>query len=379
MLAEIAQELRAGLGQAKRGEEDIRDAIQLMTSHKAKGLEWQAVIVPFVFRVIGTRSQTYPRVDSGPQGEDTLSRDRSDFTRQIEEFVTRRERQQYQRLLYVVATRAKRTLVWIDDEALYSEQERRGWLSSAEYLGFGPAGANREHWNALTEITTLPAEPAISESVVATNEVELPEITRETMQRAVARASAIPRRITPHALAVHTKGDAEPESLTETEDSDDVTAGPGILYGTWWHELVEGIPWNRPREEWDQLFKRARATSPDPRRAAREWKLFLESPLATWLAEPGRIVQVEWPFLFPGTDGLCLEGVMDLAVFSPGEGTWQVIDWKTNRVGPEGGKGVVEIYRGQIHAYVEALRGMLDVEVKGSLYLTQTGVWEPVE
>ncbi|MEJ0001252.1 MAG: hypothetical protein WDO13_20100 [Verrucomicrobiota bacterium] len=55
-LAELAHDLRLGLARARQGEEEIRDEIQLMTSYKAKGLEWQAVIVPFVFRVIGTRT-----------------------------------------------------------------------------------------------------------------------------------------------------------------------------------------------------------------------------------------------------------------------------------------------------------------------------------
>jgi ATP-dependent exoDNAse (exonuclease V) beta subunit len=159
-LSELAQELRVALGQTRAGEEEIRDAIQLMTSYKAKGLEWQAVVVPFVFRVIGTRSPVYPRVDSGPGGEEILSRDRGDFTAQVAEFVTRRERQQFQRLLYVVATRAKRTLVWIDDETLYDGQRRGSSLSSADYLGFVTGGANRETWTALNEITSLAANPS---------------------------------------------------------------------------------------------------------------------------------------------------------------------------------------------------------------------------
>jgi ATP-dependent exoDNAse (exonuclease V) beta subunit len=335
--------------------------------------------VPFVFRVIGSRTPTYPRVDSGPHGEEILSRDGRDFASQIGDFVSRRERQQFQRLLYVVATRAKRTLVWIDDEALYDGQERRNWLSSADYLGFAATGANRGHWNALTEVTSLPVEERKQEAAPVAKDEELPAITREVRQRAVANASAIPRRVTPHALAVHARGDAEPEEQAEQEDDVDVAAVPGILYGTWWHEFVQAIPWDRPRAEWEQLFARVRATSPDPKRAAKEWKLFLESQLAAWLAEPGRLIQVEWPFLFPDAAGRLLEGVMDLAVFSPGEGTWHVIDWKTNRVGAEGAAGVVDIYREQIRAYVQALRGMLATEVKGSLYLTQTGAWEPVD
>lgn len=378
-LAELAQDLRAGLGQAKRGEEEIRDAIQLMTSYKAKGLEWDAVIVPFVFRVIESRRPSYPRVDAGPESVEILSRDGDDYKSQAGAFIARRERQQFQRLLYVVATRARRTLVWLDDEALYAGQRRGAWPSAADCLGFEAGGANREPWNALPEITSLPPEPAPTAPTAMAHEDTFPAITSASAERAAANAAAIPRRVTPHALADHPPEEAEPETWADREEGEETPAGPGILYGTWWHEFVQAIPWQQPRAEWERLFAAARTTAPDPRRAAREWKLFLGSPLAAWLEHPGRIVQVEWPFLFPGTDGRCLEGVMDLAVFSPGEGEWQVIDWKTNRVGAAGAAGLVDIYRGQIRAYVDALRGMLAAEVRGSLYLTQTGAWEPVD
>jgi ATP-dependent exoDNAse (exonuclease V) beta subunit len=69
---------------------------------------------------------------------------------------------------------------------------------------------------------------------------------------------------------------------------------------------------------------------------------------------------------------------MDLAVYSASESAWQVIDWKTNRIRPSGSDELVQIYRGQIEAYVRALREMLSAEVRGSLYLTQTGEWVSV-
>ena len=378
-LAELAQEFRAGLGKGTAGEEEIRDAIQLITSYKSKGLEWSVVIVPFVFRVIGSKNPIYPRVDSGHDGQEILSRDNGDFKSQVEEFVSRRERQQFQRLLYVVATRAKKTLVWLDDEDLYAGQQRRGWLSSADYLGFAQGGANRANWDALTEDISISADEFVKEVAPAVREHDRPELSSETLQRAVANASHIPRRVTPHALAVHTPSEAEPEKQIEQEEGAETPAGPGILYGTWWHEFVETIPWQQPRETWQRRFSEARANAPDRSRAAKEWKLFLDSPLAAWLGQPGQLVQVEWPFLCPDADGRCLEGVMDLAVFSPGDNVWHVIDWKTNRVGPGGATSVVDIYREQISAYVDALRGMLSADVKGSLYLTQTGEWIPVQ
>ena len=40
-LIELSEQLRRDLAQISSGEEEITDAIQLLTSHKAKGLEWQ--------------------------------------------------------------------------------------------------------------------------------------------------------------------------------------------------------------------------------------------------------------------------------------------------------------------------------------------------
>ena len=105
-LAALAEELRSGLTQGNTVEEEIRDAIQLLTSHKSKGLEWQAVIVPFVFRAIGSKSPSYPRVVQLGESREIVCRDKVDFDGQANLVVTARDRQQAQRLLYVMATRA---------------------------------------------------------------------------------------------------------------------------------------------------------------------------------------------------------------------------------------------------------------------------------
>ena len=388
-LAELADELRLGLAQVHPGEEKIRDAIQLLTSHKAKGLEWQAVIVPYVFRIIEWKATPYPRVVSVEAGREIVCRDKDDFAGPIREFVTARERQQLQRLLYVMATRAKRTLVLIDDELLFSVRERQprraGW-SAGELLGF-PAGPNRDVWQALPETLSVPKDASLPEaaSVEGTSPPDTSppsDLSREDLRKAVANAASFPRRITPHALAVpprETRNEAEPEGRSEQVDHESTPVAPnspGILYGTWWHALMQTIPWREPAAAWQQKFVEAQAHSPNPERSAREWGLFCHSHLAQWLAEPGRLIQVELPFLWRETGRqACLEGVMDLAVYSESESAWRVIDWKTNRLGSAGSAGLIEVYRGQLEAYVRALRAMLGVEVRGSLYLTQTGEW----
>ena len=375
-LAELAQELRLGLAQVHPAEEEIRDAIQLLTSHKAKGLEWEAVIVPYVFRTIESKAIPYPRFIQLEGGRETVCRDKADFAVHAQAHVNRRERQQLQRLLYVMGTRAKRTLLFLDDETLFSGQIRRSGWSAGELLELISGGVNRDAWKALSETLSLVGTIRSAEPV--RERFSFPDLSQKDLRRAIERAGSFPRRVTPHALANHAS-EAEPEKQSDREDDTVATNHPGILYGTWWHELVETIPWQQPIAAWQQKFVESLLRSPQPERAAREWELFCRSKLASWLAQPGRLIQIELPFLWRKTDQPCVEGVMDLAVYTNSESSWQVIDWKTNQLGPAGGAELVEIYRGQINAYVQVLREMLSVEVKGSLYITQTGEWVPVE
>lgn len=371
-LAKVAQDLRNGLAQARPEEEEIRDAVQLLTSYKAKGLEWQTVIAPFFFRDIGEKSLPYPRLVQGGEGREMIFRDSGDYAA-IKPFVDQRTRHQLQRLLYVVCTRARQTLVLVDDRQLYDGQHKKGEWSSAELLGL--SNVNREIWEALPE--SFEASVKVTPTPAAKKSIEtfFPPKSRKDVDDAVARAGEIPRRTTPHALAKPAKADAEPEIETEFEEKPSPD-NPGILYGTWWHEFMEGVPWEKPEPAWREHFQRAVRLAPEPERAVREWELFLVSKLAARLQEPGLVIHRELPFLWPKEARICLEGVMDLAIYAPEKSEWEVIDWKTNK---SGGEELAEIYRGQLEAYVEALRGMLQMPVRGSLYITASGKWLPFD
>jgi ATP-dependent exoDNAse (exonuclease V) beta subunit len=378
-LAGLAEEMRTGLAAAPPLEEEIRDAVQLLTSHKSKGLEWPVVIVPFVFRRIEERKEPYPRVLPGLEGEDVICRDKADFTAQARELVDRRNRQQYQRLYYVMATRAKRSLIWVDDEELYRDAKRGSGFMPGELLGFA-SGQNREAWLALGDAPAPPVAPAqAARNRAAEDEASQEVLTPADVQSARARAQDFARRVTPHALAVTIRDEAEPEAAVEREDPTTAAGGPGVRYGTWWHEMVQAMPWTEPREAWQVVFERLRKAAPDASRARREWKLFLDSELARHLAIPGTHILAELPFLWRGENGRLLEGVMDLAMREPDGKAWRVIDWKTNRVPARHSTPLVDIYRGQINAYVQALEKILKAPVKGSLYLTRSGEWLDVE
>ncbi len=369
-LGEIAEEFRDALSQAPTVDEESRDAVQLLSFHKAKGLQWPTVIIPFLHRPIGIRTPSYPRLEVIEDGREVVYRDKSDYAAGARAFVERRDRQQLQRLLYVACTRSQRALIFVDDEAAAAmTKPRKAALGTAAQALDLRAAA--ETWSALPSELSLPAPEPVSSRESFEPALTWPDPATEAA--ALDRAQAIPRRETPHSLARPVHDEAEPEITAAREEEDPAPDNPGIRYGTWWHEMIQAVPWTEPRAAWEAVFAREERDCPQPERARAEWDLFLASGLAVWLAAPGRIVHAEFPFLWPENADRLLEGIIDLAVWSPETASWRVIDWKTNRM-PRGGSDVLrEIYAGQITAYVRALRGMLGAPVTGSLYLTATG------
>jgi ATP-dependent exoDNAse (exonuclease V) beta subunit len=365
-LSELARELRDSLGEISPAGEEIRDgAVQLYTWHKSKGLEWQTVIVPFIFRSFGDKPTSYPRVILRA-GQEIVYRDSADYEAGAKALVEERARQQFQRLLYVACTRPKHTLLLIDDEVVFEDAKPVFSYGAAKLLRIDEEPA-RAVWRALpAEIHPRP--PAARATAAAPELIPpYPALEPEDVAAALVRARDIPERITPHALAHRPPPEAEPEAAAERDEPS--PDSPAILYGTWWHETMETLPWTRPREAWDAHLGEAIRNSPQPERARREWEILRGSEFARWLAEPGRIIHRELPFLWP-VDTRCIEGVIDLAVFSPAEGRWRVVDWKTNRTDAA---SLLAIYRGQVQAYVDAVRALLDAPVEGGLYLTATG------
>jgi ATP-dependent helicase/nuclease subunit A len=364
-LPELARDLREALGEVSPAGEEVRDAVQLFTWHKSKGLEWQTVIVPFIFRTFGDKPLGYPRVILR-QGEETIYRDTADYEAQARAHVEQRARQQFQRLLYVTCTRPKHTLLFIDDEAVFGDAKPVFAYGAASLLRIGD-GAARETWRALPE----KIKPRLSEAKANFPPPELippyPGLKPRDVEKALARARDIPRRVTPHALAHRPPPESEPEAAAERDEP--APESPAIQYGTWWHETMETLPWSQPREAWDKHVEALIPASRQEERARREWKILRESELARWLARPGLIIHRELPFLWPDANR-CLEGVIDLVVFSPTENYWRVIDWKTNRTDST---SLLTIYRAQVQAYVEAVRTLPDAAVEGGLYLTATG------
>lgn len=402
--SEMAQELRDSMHSPDEVDDEIQNAVQLLTSFKAKGLEWQAVVIPFMFRPIGFKFGAFPRIVSQLGGQPLVQlQASSEPDNLIETPVNRAERQNYERLMYVACTRAKRALVLVDDEALFAlvkakqKPGGRGRLSSSSLLRIEIDGMNRENWDALPLLSDflepqlrparqLPAAWQSQGELSFDDKPDAPQdrlrsLTIQEVNTAVHAARNIPKRITPHALA-GTAGldsiDFEPAAIhEEPEPTEPRATGPSdetaVAYGLWWHETAQFTPWGADPGQIAGHWARGLARCPQPDRGDLEWRQLQASALFPWLCTPGRLLRAECPFLWPQQDRLWVEGIIDLIGFEPEDQVWRVVDWKTNRSGDLQALG--DSYRPQVDAYCRALHSLFKAPVIGSIYITGLGEW----
>ena len=383
--AEFAEELRADFSATREVRTAERDAIQLITCHKAKGSEWQAVIVPFFARGVVQRSRGYPRLLRHPlDGTTHAALERADIGEELRAALDAQSRQELERLLYVALTRAKHTLVLADDLALFSGKSGLPKNSAARLLRCDGENPNAAAFAALPD-APLACAPTASQQDERTEGRErersvtpLAPLPPGAADTARERATHFIKR-NPSALAEAALADGDPAAYLAAKPP---AANAGALYGTWWHEFIEHLDWRAGAAAWDATFSAALEASPDAALSHREWALLRAqltdgSDLARLLAAPGIIAHAEMPFLWAMNERECLEGIIDLAVFDPAAGSWLIVDWKTNRTGDDTLPQLRAHYLPQLSAYWQTLGAMLRAPVAAGLYSTATGRWLP--
>jgi ATP-dependent exoDNAse (exonuclease V) beta subunit len=383
-LTEFAELLRSHFADAREVRPSRTDAIQLITSQKAKGSEWQSVIVPFLARKVWPASFRYPRlVKKNAEDETIVLLDKSDVTHEIEELLERENRQEMERLLYVALTRARHTLVLVFDNELFAKtggdihtHSQTRWLKVEK-------GAVNEV--AFAEVTTEPKpcaltakrHQAMSTEISTTTTAKLPtaKIDKTVV---IKNASVFIRKLNPSGLA--------PDEIAAVEEArfiDDAPriarpAGAALRYGLWWHDFVQRLKWRNGAADGAKLFEEHRQISPDPARSAREWQLLLShldgADDFRKIVGSDSITHAEMPFLWRLDDGgRCLEGVIDLASFDSNIGKCLIIDWKTDRVPPDSTKTLHDRYLPQLTAYWKAVSAITKMEVEAAIYSTAAG------
>jgi len=388
-LETFAAELQTGFHSAR----DIRsarpDAVQIISGHKSKGSEWEAVIVPYFARGITVRRPPYPRLLRDPRtAAMTAALDGSDIDADLKAVLDLQDQQELERLLYVALTRAKHTLVIVDDRTLFAGKSGLQSKAQARLLRCASGDINAAAFERLPTTLTPCATTEKSHAEKATQRslesiVPLEKPATQTLSRSRERAALFLKR-NPSALAEAALADADPSAFAELARRATGAPNAGQLYGVWWHGFVEVLDWSAPVAAWDTTFQAHIADSPDAERSHREWALLRahlakDSAPAPFLTAPGILAHAEMPFLWAMSERECLDGIIDLATYDQAANRWTILDWKTNRV-PSGGTAALRAhYLPQLSAYWKAASEMLHAPIAAGLYSTELGRWLPYE
>jgi len=381
--ADFALTLRRNFNQTRETEPAEADAVQLITAHKAKGSEWDTVIVPFLAREARLGGNIrYPLVIPGEQP--FIAFDRSDRA-DLEEQMKKIQRQEMERLLYVALTRARHTLLLAFDANFF--RGKRGVHSDTQlkWLQADANEANAEIMSALWDEATACEETAARQKERAPESVSdsLRTLRLETGWVDVARqrAASIIETVTPSQFAPEEELSEKPSTEKWIEIEPELRPpridNPATRYGVWWHDFAEQIPWWSEPRKWSETFEHNLAASPDVARSKREWQLLLKQiESAEGLGRPLRdanLVRQEMPFFWRIDERKCLEGIIDVALFEADEKKWFVVDWKTNRLEPDQTDKLRISYRPQIAAYWKVVVEMTKQPVSAGIYSTSTG------
>jgi ATP-dependent exoDNAse (exonuclease V) beta subunit len=387
-IGEFAEHLRSHFSDAREVRPSRTDAIQLITSQKAKGSEWQAVIVPFLARKVWPAGFRYPRlIKDRTSNRPIVLLDKSDVTDEIEEMLERETRQEMERLLYVALTRARHTLVLVSDNELFAKRgdelhthSQTKWLKAEKGAVNAAALANVGIESQPCELTT---KRYATTSAKPSTQTSAP-LPAENLDKpaAIRKASIFVRKLNPSGLAPDEVAAVEEARFIDDAPRSARPAGAALRYGLWWHDFVQRLNWTPDSCDRTKIFERYLQISPDPARSTREWKL-LDSHLDSKhdfrkMISDNRIAHAEMPFLWRlddsnAGDGRCLEGVIDLAVFNAANNQCLIIDWKTDRVPPDSTETLHDRYLPQLAAYWKAVTEMTKMEVAAAIYSTAAG------
>lgn len=350
--------LLAGLEAGRPSGKAAEDAINLLTSHSAKGLEWPVVIPIGLWRQIFKRNEVGMRLLSDGSGVRVF------FDHASVPSATRvsRERERLRelvRLLYVTLTRPRRALILPAGEPVDKGSLLDLWgadLGELPGVAENPPGAEAEP-ETLAVGSAIPPEAPIPNLVV-------------------------PRRILPHQLA-H-KPDLVRATLHEAagDETAPISREDPIDYGIWWHESVEFLPWEGAEPERTKHL--AAATQLAARRgfgerAQREIALLRASSLWRELVTAGWAIHSELSVVAPLGSAEWVDGVIDLVAEKRGGSELLVVDWKTNqrRRGESDEQLIARLlteYRPQLQAYASCLgRFFPGKRVRWGVYATAAG------
>jgi ATP-dependent helicase/nuclease subunit A len=364
------------------------DQVQLLTIHKAKGLEFDHVVLPGLDRRAGRDAKHLLRWmeivrEEGPElilaPVEPLGEEKDDLHRALKELEKRRERLEQDRILYVAMTRARRRLYLVagidenDPESGESPRPEGGSALARLWETLGPAFLAARSRNGIP--TLAPAErPAPMLRRFAAG-WELPDLPP-------APSWTIPE------TRVQPGGDAV---------AYDWAAHDSRAIGIVVHRLLQVIA-NDGAERWDA--ERLRRVAPlaaamlaeaglaGTARDAAQWRCLdalertLRDPRGRWVLDPRHREAASERRVSGRLDGRLVEGVIDRS-FIDNAGVLWIIDYKAGRHEGSELDGFLdreqERYRPQLERYARLLTPEHAGRVRLGLYFPQHAGWREWE
>lgn len=365
-------ELLARLEDGRPAGKPADDAINLLTSHSAKGLEWPVVIPVGLWRGIGKAPEQGLKLLRDAQEGPRVFFDGASVPQETKDARERERWRELARLLYVTLTRPRRALVlpWADGWGGRQREQPSFATLWGDWAGAVPE--IDETWRELAPVPRRMAEPGLSGGSA---EAGAPAA-------APARpAPSLPARLLPHQLAHAPDLARAARHESALDEPVPVRAGAeeAIDYGLWWHETLEFFPWGVASEVLEAYAARRLSAAEGVgfgARARAEWSAWLASETRRELEDARWARQAELAVFAPLRADAWMDGVMDLVLHDAAANEAWVVDWKTNRRrAGEADEALLERlreeYAPQLAAYAASLRDAFPgARIRGWVYST---------
>ncbi len=359
-------------------------AIQLITSHKAKGSEWQAVIVPFLMREVDSRADNFPRLTTDRKTRiQRILFEKEEETPDMKAAAELQQREEMERLLYVALTRAQHTLVLASAPGLHATSKApQPSKSQITWLRCEEGGCNHGALAAFDQ-------EAMAEAATAAHQK-----TKTSARKSAAKVPALPAALSgAREAASHFVQKISPSSLADAIVAENASVparaeramlragafdNEATRYGHWWHSLLQSLDWQQSPEQWEAIFQEALLATTKQAQAEQEWQLFRQhtsgpTDFRKRFGAESFLAHSEFPFLLKMGSTAALEGVIDLVLLAPHLRRALIIDWKTNAIALERVGSLRGKYRSQLAAYWKTVGDITGFEVEAGLYSTATG------
>ncbi|OGW89647.1 MAG: hypothetical protein A3A73_00715 [Omnitrophica bacterium RIFCSPLOWO2_01_FULL_50_24] len=374
------------------------NAVKLMTIHKAKGLEFDVVVLPDLGRQDrGGGDHFLAHRDLGlglrVRNEETREFEDTSTYKRIKEKLTERDEAESKRVLYVAMTRAREHLVLSGIRTPRAQRKKTGWLNSIfNFVEETSDGVNRiavEDERAVGDrCLPLIETEEIRAFVQAGAPIPVPE--GEDLKLLLKRfepvtASAFPRIDLPATAfsvfeysrkdfeRVYPLGGASSEKIEEWNPEEDDAQTRAAEFGTTFHNLLELLVLQPKTAQNRWLHDVKRAGLDLPREMREELLRLVETFLGSRVFSEIKAAKrryPEVPFVFRLHSGL-VQGTIDL-LYQNQKGEWIILDYKTSRVESADLKQEAARYRTQLELYTLAAHELLRLPIaRATLYFAR--------